>query len=88
MTHLQTAESMVVLPAHIESTDRETVVLFANIHEQIAAGLLKQKDSTGAVRALSLAVQSVKKGSFVPLWRVQELERELRDASRRSGRSP
>jgi tetratricopeptide (TPR) repeat protein len=88
MTHLQTAESMVVLPAHIESTDRETVVLFASIHEQIAAGLLKQKDSRGAVRALSLAVQSVKKGSFVPLWRVQELERELRDASRRSGRSP
>ena len=81
MTHLETAESMVGLPAHIESTDRETVVLFANIHEQIAAGFLKQKDSPAAVHALSLAVNSVKNGSFVPLWRVQELERELDNAS-------
>jgi tetratricopeptide (TPR) repeat protein len=60
MAHLRTAQSMVALPAHIQSTDRETVVLFANIQEQLAAGHLKQKDSQAAARALSLAVESVK----------------------------
>jgi len=81
MTHLRTARSMVVLPARIESTDRETVVLFANIHEQLAAGLLKEKDSPAASRALSLAIESARNGSSLPPWRLRELERELRDAS-------
>jgi serine/threonine protein kinase len=81
MAHLRTAQSMVVLPAHIQSTDRETVVLFANIQEQLAAGHLTQKDSQAAARALSLAVESVKNGSSVPPWRVEELARELRNAS-------
>ncbi len=52
----------------VEISDRETVALYANIHEQIAMGL-KAKDPAAAARAQAIAVDSVKNGSLVPRWR-------------------
>ena len=77
LSHLSRAKSMVNLPARIDSTDRETVVLFAQIREHLAEALNKGHETAGAVQALAEAVSAVKGGKSVPPWRVAELEGEL-----------
>jgi hypothetical protein len=77
LSHLSKARSLVKLPARIDSTDRERVVLFAQIQERMAEVLSKKHASAGAVQALAEAVEAVKGGKSVPQWRVVELETEL-----------
>lgn len=80
LAHLTKAASLVVMPEHLTATDRELVVLAANIHEHLAIALQQANRSTAAVTALETAVRVVSDGSFVPAWRVEELRAKLASA--------
>ena len=77
LSHLSKAKSMVKLPARIDSTDRERVVLFAQVQEHLAEVSIQRHETAGAVQALTEAVSAVKGGTSVPPWRVVELEGKL-----------
>ena len=81
LRHLAKARSMVALPAKIGRADRETVVLYANIREQLAQALMKHGEPAAAAQALAEAVAAVRGGSSVPAWRAAEFERQWRAAA-------
>ena len=78
--HLLKAKAMVKLPERIDSTDRERVVLYAQIREALAEVWIQRHEPAGAVQALTEAVAAVKGGQSVPPWRVVELEAQLAKA--------
>jgi non-specific serine/threonine protein kinase/serine/threonine-protein kinase len=84
LAHLARARSMTELPRPVRPVDRETVVLYAGIREEIAGAMMGRGDAVGALRALAEAVAAVKDGQSVPGWRVRELEQKLDDAMRRT----
>jgi eukaryotic-like serine/threonine-protein kinase len=87
LQHLTRAKSMVKLPARVEATDRETVVLYVRVREHLAEAMIREGKSRDAAILLADAVGAVKDGSSVPAWRVLELEREGREAEVQAGQS-
>jgi non-specific serine/threonine protein kinase/serine/threonine-protein kinase len=81
LRHLAKARSMVALPAKIGPADRETVVLYVDLREQLAQALMKRGDRAGAAQALAEAVAAVRGGSSVPAWRAADFERQWRAAA-------
>lgn len=76
-TQLATARAMVTLPDRSSPTDRETVVLVAQIYEH-QARVLAGLGETGAARvAARAAVAAVRGTGHVPTWRELELEAAL-----------
>jgi non-specific serine/threonine protein kinase/serine/threonine-protein kinase len=86
LRHLAKARSMVGLPEKIGPADRETVVLYVDLREQLAQALLKRGDRAGAAQALREAVAAVRAGSSVPPWRAAEFERQWQAAAAANGR--
>ena len=67
------------MPDRPQPADREIVVLYSQIHEKQAEALARLGARKSAANSLELAVASVKGSTAVPAWRVEELQRELRD---------
>ena len=72
--HLEQARALIHLPAKIQASDRELVVLFARVQESRADGLERTGRVREAASALREAVSAVEAGRSVPAWRQAELE--------------